>query len=257
MRRGPLVLSLLPALALGVHPSRADQATWTVEQGCTEVNEARLADPAAVGAALPEGWRPRVLANGRAQTFFVDYTCDSLEVDGGPGRRTTVSMLVALGSTRTDGTPGTRNWVLWHGTDNPLLVRSLKQSGVESRFLPRTEVAVGRADGRVVLEVRYVDDRPGAGLDYVRRTSAPTPTGELVEAPGGVFSFPTEAGVVEVAYANRTRTVRPVTTSQSFAATSLPRALGIADLPPTTSTSLSLTEGSWTSTLTEAALPPR
>lgn len=243
----------LVALALAAQPVAAtplDSPMRTSESSCVELNIFRVADPAAVTALLPDGWRPTILANGRAQTHFVDYVCDELSIDGRPARRTIVSMVTAPNSTRADGTGGRRTWVLWHGTDNPHLVERLRSLGVESRYLPRSTADVTTLpDGRVSTVLTYVDDRPDPGIDYEYSTVSPEPT-SLYVGQGGIFSFAGEHGIVTVDFQNRTSTVRGGTVRQTFAPESIARALGIADVGPLTSAAVSFTRGSWTSTIT-------
>lgn len=239
------------ALLTATQPAYAtplDGPMTTAEEDCVELNIPRLADPAAVTAALPDGWRPTILPNGRARTQFVDYVCEDLSIDGRPARRTIVSMAVA-NATRTDGTPGSRAWVLWHGTDNPHLVERLRSLGVDSRYIPRSTAEVTTTDdGRVRTVLTYVDERPGPGIDYDYTTVSAEPT-SLYVGQGGIFSFAGEYGVVTMDFQNRTRTVTGGTASQIFAPDSIPRSFGIADVPAVTSAAVRFTRGEWAATI--------
>ncbi len=238
-------------------PGRSEQgghpvALSTIEQRCWELNTVRNASPAAVQAALPEGWQPRRNAAGFALTIFVDYVCEEFSIDGLPARRTVVSWLVALA--QKPATRERRSWTLAHGSDNPLYVQRLRKLGVDSRYLPRSTAAIERIDATTSsFEMQFIDDRDGLGLDYVRSGSAPEPTGAPVTSPGGVFWFQaTDGGTLRTAYLN---TVQPATTptvSETFAADSIPAAFGIENLSARYLRGFQLfLRGSWTGQLTK------
>jgi hypothetical protein len=95
---------------------------------------------------------------------FPDYVCEALSVNGHAARPTIVSLGVV--AVQREGRPTT--YVLWVGTDNPLLFARLQQLGVDAFFIPQsTYTETTNLLGQREITVEYVSRGPG-GLDYTR-----------------------------------------------------------------------------------------
>lgn len=138
-------------------------------------------------------------ANARVGSVgFQDYVCEGLSVNGHAARPTIVSLGVV--AVRRDGVPAT--YILWVGTDNPLLFARLQQLGVETFFIPQsTYTDAENLLGQREIMVEYVSRGPG-GLDYTRNlvvTSEPA----LDPVPStGTFYHLGSRGEVRFSYAN-------------------------------------------------------
>lgn len=132
------------------------------------------------------------------QVGFQDYVCEGVSVNGHRARPTIVSLGVV--AVRRDGVPAT--YVLWVGTDNPLLFARLRQLGVEAFFIPQsTYTETANPLGQREITVEYVSRGPG-GLDYTRTL---TVVSEPALAPGqstGTFYHLGSRGEVRFSYTN-------------------------------------------------------
>ena len=98
--------------------------------------------------------------------------------DGHAGRPTIVSIGTVL--MYREGVPA--EYILWYGTDNPLLFARLQQLGVDAHFIPRSTYSeTDDEQGRRQIRVDYVGNGPG-GIDHTRTITVLTaPTGTTRE----------------------------------------------------------------------------
>ena len=132
------------------------------------------------------------------------------------------------------GVPPRRLYVLWVGTDNPLLFARLQQLGVNVYFIPRSsysEVTTLAADGtrRTEIVVNYAGNGPG-GLDYTRTITAtegtsPTPP----DGPAaGWYTLGTK-GEVALSFINDFTSAGTATVCLDYAPNSIPTQYGLTE----------------------------
>jgi hypothetical protein len=183
------VLPPLPPTAVGPYPfgrsATAQGEFFTDERDCFETVDRRPVPIDVVRGYVPGNYTPAVFVAPGPPAWptpgeqvgsvgFTDYVCKSFSVNGIDAGPTIVSMgVVVLTPT---GVPPRRLYVLWVGTDNPLLFEAFQQLGVNAYFIPRssyTEVTTTGTDGtrRTEIVVNYVGNEPG-GLNYTRTIRA-------------------------------------------------------------------------------------
>jgi hypothetical protein len=178
-----------------------------------------------------------------AAVGFQDYVCAGLSVNGHAARPTIVSLGVV--AVRRDGVPV--SYILWVGTDNPLLFARLQQLGVETFFIPQsTYTETTNLLGQREITVDYVSRGPG-GLDYTRNlvvVSEPA----LAPVPSvGTFYHLGSRGEVRFSYANLADAAARARICFDVADDSLPLDRGITDFCfPALRTFF---RGSWTGTI--------
>jgi len=173
---------------------------FTQENECFETADRRPVPIEFVRQYVPARYTPEVIAAPGPPAWptpgqpvgvvgFTDYVCESFSVNGHSPRPTIVSMGVVSFIAR-DGIPQRGLYVLWVGTDNPLLFVRLRQLGVTTYFIPRsnyTETVMTASGGTNTTEitVNYVGNGPDS-LTYTRRISATE--GVLPAPPDGPAS---------------------------------------------------------------------
>jgi len=119
-----------------------------------------------------------------ASVGFIDYVCESLSVNGHRPRPT----IVSIGTVLVTRDNANATYVLWVGTDNPLLFARLKQLGVKTYFIPRSSYGETTNElGQRVITVDYVGAGP-TGLNYTRTiTVLTTPVGPTSQSVGTFY----------------------------------------------------------------------
>jgi hypothetical protein len=117
------------------------------------------------------------------QANLEDLVCGSVSVAGHQPQ----PMIVSIGLVRVTR-DGIRTWyVLWMGTDNPLLFAQLRQLGVTSYFIPHSSYSETTNElGQRVITVNTVDDGPG-GLNYTRTITVVNEPTIAVSGPGSAY----------------------------------------------------------------------
>jgi hypothetical protein len=198
----------------------------------------------AAAAPPPPAWlgpADAVVAN----VGFTDYVCESVSVNGHRGVPTIVSMGTVAVTRNGVGT----SYVLWVGTDNPLLYARLQQLGVEAYFIPRSSYSkTVNAEGQTQITVEYVGTGR-SGLDYTRTITVLTdPPGQRVST--GTFYHLGRFGEVRFVYANRLQTNATATVCFDLEPGSLPTEYGITNFPAGCFPSpRALIRGSWSGTI--------
>ena len=190
-----ILLAALAASMLAVVPTarstpdvdKRSDVLLTEETNCFETLDRRPVLLEHVRSYLPSRYEPRVgitppppawtgPADAKVVSVgFLDFVCESISVDGLPGRPTIVSIGTVL--MFREGVP--EEYFLWFATDNPLQFARLQQLGVDAHFIPRSTYSeTTDAQGRRQIQVDYVGNGPG-GIDHSRTiTVLTTPTGE-------------------------------------------------------------------------------
>lgn len=216
----------------------------TEENDCFETADRRPAPIEVVRESIPDTFTPEVtVAPGPpvwpiagqlvGAVAFTDYVCESFSVNGHGPRPTIVSMGVVPFVAR-DGVADRGSYILWVGTDNPLLFVRLKQLGVKTYFIPRsnyTETVKSAPDGTTTTEitVNYVGNGPD-GLSYTRTISAreavlPAPADGL--ATGWVHLG--SQGEVNLTFQNHFQPTGRATVCIQFAPGSVPTQYGVTN----------------------------
>lgn len=201
-------------------------AVTTNEQDCHETNIARAVSAALLRDLVPARYdllapNPAVPTTGRITVLT--YTCFGVSVDGQPvvgrDKPTTVTIGTAAVKAR-DGvtlaaTPSAnaQQYILWYGTDNPVLFAKLQQTGLPVHFLrpstgTTTDFTSTGTSNTLAWDIRW------PGLDYTQSVTGPEPTVDPATRPAttSTFWFDGPQGDLSVTYTNHTiSTNAPVT----------------------------------------------
>ena len=134
-----------PALAEEIpgHDGRITHQTFltTDERDCHEINIPRATVYAATDGLVPDRYTVAALPTA-ARVRVIDYVCESLTVDGQPHARQTQVTIGAV-QLAQQGT-STPYYILWLGTDNPVLAARYRQLGIPAVNLAGWPAARGR-----------------------------------------------------------------------------------------------------------------
>ena len=248
-----VVLALLaapPATAAG-NPTHSAPATArhtrtvsTTEQGCYEFNELARVPYTDIRAAVPERYTPHPGVTDPSVGFviFVDYACDTLTVDGRRWPRRSVTTMGVTPLDARDGQPGFAYYVLWYGTNNPVLAGKLRSLGVPAHKIAAYDTVRGTDPTHSAITMKY----RGARLNHVRTADVVEPPEQPVtDVPSATFYFAGRRGEVALSYANRFRPASTATTELRVGPRSVLAALGV---PSTITGPTMFTRGDWVGT---------
>lgn len=142
--------------------------TTTKESGCVEINVPRASPLTVLRTLVPTRYTLLVPnptgAPSAGQVVITTYTCDQVLVDGHPSTdaEPTTVVIGSAGISQRDGAPDSGQYILWYGTDNPVLFAMYQRLGLPVSLLPRpsTEFALGDVTSNLHWTVT------GDGLDY-------------------------------------------------------------------------------------------
>jgi hypothetical protein len=219
---GLAVATTTPAVA-DDPPSTTAAAVTTDEQGCHETQIQRAVTMSSLRPLVPTryGLFPVNPAGTTGRITATSYTCAAVSVDGQPvvGRDKTTT--VTIGSARVnarDGQPllsSQGEYILWYGTDNPVLFAKLQQTGLPVVFLRRSTGSV-TSDG-VTNTVDW--SIAEAGLDYTVSLTGPVPATDPATRPetSTTWWFDGPKGDLKIIYTNHTLST-PVPVNADFTA---------------------------------------
>jgi hypothetical protein len=196
-----------PATAEQVPPGLA--ATTTSETGCKEIVVARAARTTSLRPLVPTRYslNPVNPANPIAsRTNVTTYTCDSVAVDGAPavGAQPTTVVIGSASITARDGAATPGSYILWYGTDNPVLFAKYQRLGFPvSRIQPNTEFSLGETTSRLHWDIA------GEGLDYRLDAVGTEATTQNVPS-GSNFYYDSPRGDLHWVFTNDARTSNSV-----------------------------------------------
>ena len=176
---GPTFAMTLPADANEV-PSAA--AVTTGEQDCRETNVTRAVLTSGLDPLVPDRYRLLQITATASRFIVTTVTCSQVSVDGQPVVGHDKPTTVTIGSgvvTHRDGVqlPTTQQqYIVWYGTDNPVLFAKLQQTGLPVSFLHGSSATASSDGGTTTVEWAI----RGAGLDYVQEAVATEPVTEPV-----------------------------------------------------------------------------
>lgn len=138
------------------------------EQDCLEAGVSRAVLTSGLDPLVPDRYSLFHINATASRLVLTTYTCSQVSVDGQPvvghDKPTTVTIGSAVVTTR-DGEPlptSQQQYIVWYGTDNPLLFAKLQQTGLPVSFLPRSSVEA-TSNGAITTVDWAIR---GAGLDY-------------------------------------------------------------------------------------------
>jgi len=221
------MLLVLPApTAAAAHPPATVQ---THERNCYETDELASVPVAELRTLVPARYTISTAATEPTvgTLVLIDYACDTVQVGrDGAARPATVTLGVVMLSAR-DGVPGLAWYLLWHGSDNPRLVRALRHVGIPSRVVRATSRVTPLADGRSRVEAAV----RGARLDHRLVAEVVEPPGEPVTREDSAPIYVQgRRGEVEWDFANFVRPPSSMSSTVAVGPRSLLAELGI---PPT------------------------
>lgn len=166
-----------PALAEEIpgHDGRITHQTFlsTDERDCHEINIPRATVYAATDGLVPDRYTVAALPTF-ARVRIIDYVCESLTVDGQPHARQTQVTIGAV-QLAQQGT-STPYYILWLGTDNPVLAARYRQLGIPAVNLAgSTSLVTLTPAGGLNVTLQYTTDDPSepSELDHTITTRAP------------------------------------------------------------------------------------
>jgi len=205
------------------HQDSRDHQTLleTQETDCIEVPFFRLGSTEAVREIVPSNYTVREVRPGNVALTFIEYHCESITVDGKHSLPTTVT-LGSVPIVSRDGEPlsGT-GYVLWLGTDNPILAARYRQLGIPAEFVPHSSFTFTQENvPGVGSKVRF--DLIGDRLDHAVESLVITEPaqGPIRHAQGGVFVYEGNEGWARLSFFNDVRPPGAATTSATIEPTS-------------------------------------
>jgi hypothetical protein len=141
-----------------------------------------------------------------------------------------------------DGQPGFAYYVLWYGTNNPVLAGKLRSLGVPAHKIFAHDVVTENDRTHSAITMAY----RGARLNHVRDANVvEPPEGPVADVPSATFYIAGRRGEVALSYANRIRPISTATTEVRVPPGSLLARLGILS---TISGPTTFTRGDWVGT---------
>jgi hypothetical protein len=177
------VLTLTAVPAIAEDPTSTVAAVTTNEQDCHESSVTRAVLTSKLRELVPARYTLVQVGPVASRFIVTTYTCSQVSVDGQPvvgnDKPTTVTIGSAAVSAR-DGVSAPSQYILWYGTDNPVLFAKLHQTGLPVSFLPRADATI--TDNGTTHTVRWA--LRGAGLDYdLTATNGPEPATDPATGP--------------------------------------------------------------------------
>jgi hypothetical protein len=162
-------LLLVAALAVSAPATAADPpgraTTTTAESGCVELIVARAGLITAVRELVPDRYTLSTLNANATRMNLTTYTCERIDLGGAPATDGAQPTTVVIGSapiTARDGVPTPGSYLLFYGTDNPVLFSQYQRLGLPVSFIPHTSSELDLGDVSSTLEWTLA----GNGFDY-------------------------------------------------------------------------------------------
>jgi hypothetical protein len=159
------------------------ESTTTSETGCKEVNIQRASLISQVDPLVPDRYDLFRLSAIGTRVIITTYTCDEIVVNGAPavGTQPTTVVIGAVQITGRDDKAATGQYILWYGTDNPVLFAHYQRLGLPvSRIHPTIDFSLGETTSDLHWKIA------GAGLDY-RLDAVGTESTNVTEFPANFY----------------------------------------------------------------------
>jgi hypothetical protein len=150
----------------------------TDEQDCRETNIARAVLTSELDPVVPDRYTLLRITPTASRFLVTTYTCSQVSVDGQPAVGRDKPTTVTIGSavvTHRDGQQlpsQQQQYIVWYGTDNPVLFAKLQQTGLPVSFLPHSSATITSDGAASTVEWAI----RGAGLDYDETAVGTEPT---------------------------------------------------------------------------------
>jgi hypothetical protein len=206
--------TLVAAPPAGADGRSSTAQVSTDEQDCRETNVVRAVLTSGLDPLVPDRYSLLRLGPSASRFVVTTYTCSRVSVDGQPAVGHDKSTTVTIGSavvTSRDGQPlpaSQQQYVVWYGTDNPVLFAKLQQTGLPVSFLHGSSATASADAGTTTIDWAI----RGAGLDYVEQAVATDPPDE----PGAsttTWWYDGPEGDLQITYANQLATSTAVVTA--------------------------------------------
>jgi hypothetical protein len=224
----------------------------TSEKDCQEIVFTRLGNTQSVREVVPSNFIVTEFQPGTVPMQFTEYHCETISVDDkfdnnvddNKDERPTTVTLGSVPVTLPNGKGG--RYLLWLGTDNPILAARYRQLGFPAEYLPHTSFSVTGTQGKVLYE--FIGDE----LDHTLQFTAPVPTTEVPPSPTSTLTLLHEGseGLVQLKFVNDTLNLGPqrngpLTTVQIDPTSYIASLLASS---PTFSIPVTYVSGGWTGT---------
>ena len=240
-----LSVAMAPPAVADELPSAA--AVTTDEQDCRETNILRAVLTSKVDPLVPDRYRLLQITPTASRLIVTTYTCSQVSVDGQPvvgrDKPTTVSIGSAV-ITHRDGVqlPTTQQYIVWYGTDNPVLFAKLRQTGLPVSFLPGSSATAASDGGTTTVEWAI----RGAGLDYVQQAEGTWPVTDP-RASTSTWRYDGPNGDLRITYDNLLVTSTAVITADFTGNELLSEIIALPTLLKINGVQFGSARGSWTS----------
>lgn len=182
--------------------AQADRATVVVtsESECLEFGEITQITAEHARQLIPSRYTIREAEGspGMVNVYLADYSCDAISVNGGRTQPTMITM-AAVDIAERDGVPlplGTLQ-PLWWGTDQPALMRALRQLGAPVRQVTGTRSSTPMENGMSLVHNTY----SGSRVDHQRVAVVADISAEPVQsAVTPTAYYPGTRGEIQFAY---------------------------------------------------------
>jgi len=155
----------------------------TAENDCSEIAITRATNAPDAQAVIPSRYGISETNPGVGRLFVHTYTCQALTIDGQPvvgGNRPTTISIGSVAVNTLDGTTlagGFNAYILWFGTDNPVLFAKYQQLGLPVRFLkPDTGTTTTLTTDGAITAIDWAIRNPGINYDVVTKGAIEPPT---------------------------------------------------------------------------------
>ena len=226
-------------------PSTAE--VTTDEQDCHETNIARAVLTSELDPLVPDRYTLVQVGPIASRFFVTTYTCSQVSVDGQPvvghAKPTTVTIGSAAVLTR-DGQPlpSQQQYIVWYGTDNPVLFAKLQQTGLPVSFLPGSSTTITSAGATTTVEWAI----RGAGLDYDEKAVGTEPA-TAPQASTSTWWHDGPKGDLRITYTNLLAASSAVITADFRSNELLSQIIALPNLLQINGVPFGYIRGSWTS----------
>jgi hypothetical protein len=219
----------------------------TDEQDCRETNIARAVLTSELDPLVPDRYTLLRITPTASRFFVTTYTCSQVSVDGQPAVGHDKPTTVTIGSavvTHRDGQqlPSQQQYIVWYGTDNPVLFAKLQQTGLPVSFLPQSSATITSDGATSTLEWAI----RGAGLDYDERTVGTEPTA-APQASTSTWWHDGPKGDLRITYNNLSAASSAVINADFRSNELLSQIIALPNLLQINGVAFGYIRGSWTS----------
>jgi hypothetical protein len=240
-------LALAPHAPAGAEERTSGALVTTDEQNCYETNITRAVLTSQLEALVPDRYTLLQITPIASRFTITTVTCSRVTVDGQPAVGRDKPTTITIGSavvTHRDGQqlPRQQQYIVWYGTDNPVLFAKLQQTGLPVSFLPSSNATVS-SNGATSTITRAIR---GAGLDYDETAVGTEPTAAQ-QATISVWWHDGPMGDLRITFSNQFASSTAVITADYRGNEVLSRIIASPNLLQINGATFVYVRGSWTS----------